>query len=246
MNTRALRSVGLAVLLFASSALAQAERTIETTRILLGDIVDVSSQAASELDLGPAPPPGGSRMVTKDEILRELRAAGQNASGLKLPATVRVTSAARRLTPEQLEALLRPELERSVPASAELKALSVRRGAVLSPRAEIGRVEYPKLPKREGTFKSTAMAELTVDGEVVMRVPVSVTLELKPEAARSALERGAQVHLVIERGAARVSAVGIALTAADVGDVVQFRVQNTQKVLRARVESRTLARVVGN
>jgi hypothetical protein len=40
--------------------------------------------------------------------------------------------------------------------------------------------------------------------------------------------------------------VGVAMAAGNAGDIVQFRVQNTQKLLRARIESRTAAKVVGN
>jgi flagella basal body P-ring formation protein FlgA len=50
--------------------------------------------------------------------------------------------------------------------------------------------------------------------------------------------------LVIERGAASVSASAVALGDGDVGDVVSFKVETTQKVLRGRIETRERARVV--
>ncbi len=248
MNRRILNVLGFAVAVFLvqRSASAESERVIDAARIRLGDLVTSAPEGAADADLGPAPPPGGSRLVSKQEILRQLRELGQDGSNLALPPAIRVTRAANRLSAEELKGLVTPAIARSLPAGTTLGAVTVRSGAVLSRRASVGHVTFPKLPKREGSFKTTAMVELVTDGEVAMRLPVSVTLDLKPEAAKSLLERGAQVNLLIERGPARVTAVGFALREGDVGEVVQFKVQNTQKILRARIESRTLARVVGN
>jgi hypothetical protein len=199
-----------------------------------------------DVDLGPAPAPGNSRLLSRQEIERQLREAGQSPSLVRVPASIRVTSAAKRWTVAELETLVQPAIERALPRGARLAKLRVRKGYALSPRSEVGRVTIGKLPKREGSHQTTAMVELVADGETSVRLPVSVELELGAQASQSVLEKGAAVHLVIERGAARVSAVGVALSAGDVGDVVQFKVQNTHKVLRARIESRTTAKVVGN
>lgn len=238
--------LGVACLFGLGSARADVERIIESSRIRLADVVTALPEGAADVDLGPAPPPGGSRLLSREEIVRHVHEAGQSTERLALPAAVRVTSAARHLSAHELQVLVTPAIERQLPRGATLRAVNVQRALALSPRASIGRVNFAKFPKREGAYKTTAMVEMLVDGDVALRVPVSVSLELGADAARSTLERGAQIHLVIERGAARVSAVGTALGDGDVGDVVAFRVQNTQKVLRARIESRTSAKVVGN
>jgi hypothetical protein len=246
LRTSAAVAISLVCLLGSGRASAEAERVIDSPRIRLADLVAMLPEGAAEIDLGPAPPPGGSRLLSREEILRHVREAGQSTERLAVPAAIRVTSAVRHLSARELQALVTPAIERQLPRGATLQAVIVQRGLALSPRAAVGHVNFTKFPKREGAYKTTAMVELTVSGEVAVRLPVSVSLELGAEAARSVLERGAQLHLVIERGAARVSAVGTALSDGDVGDVVAFRVQNTQKILRARIESRTSAKVVGN
>ena len=76
------------------------------------------------------------------------------------------------------------------------------------------------------------------------RVPVTLVLELSHEAAAPTLAKGARVDLVIARGATRISASGVALDDAELGEVKSFRVSSTGKVLRARLDSPTLAVVV--
>lgn len=246
MKTLSKLRISALLLLLAAPGLAQSERVIDAARIRLGDVLPEAPRVVHDVDLGAAPAPGNSRLLSREEIERQLREAGQSPSLLRLPASIRVTSAAKRWTVAELETLVQPAIERALPRGARLSKLRVRKGYALSPRTEVGRVTFGKLPKREGSYQTTATVELVADGDTGVRLPVSVELELGALASQSVLEKGAAVHLVIERGAARVSAVGVALSSGDVGDVVQFKVQNTHKVLRGRIESRTTARVVGN
>jgi hypothetical protein len=246
MRALAKLRISALLLLLAAPGQAQSERVIDAARIRLGDVFPEAPGVVHDVDLGPAPAPGNSRLLSRQEIERQLRDAGRSPSVLRVPASIRVTSAAKRWTVAELETLVEPAIERALPRGARLSKIRVRKGYALSPRAEVGRVTIGKLPKREGSYQTTAMVELVTDRETSVRLPVSVELELGSLATQSVLEKGGTVHLVIERGAARVSAVGIALAAGDVGDVVQFKVQNTHKVLRGRIESRTTAKVVGN
>lgn len=246
MKALAKLRVSALLLLLAAPGQAQSERVIDAARIRLGDLIPSAPAVVHDVDLGPAPAPGNSRLLSRQEIERQLRDAGRSPTLVRLPASIRVTSAAKRWTVAELQTLVQPAVERALPRGARLSKLRVRKGYALSPRSEVGRVTFGKLPKREGPFQTTAMVELLADGETSVRLPVSVELELGTQATQSVLEKGAAVHLVIERGAARVSAVGVALSAGDVGDVVQFKVQNTHKVLRARIQSRTTAKVVGH
>jgi hypothetical protein len=227
-----------------SVARAEPVMQVESARVSFGDIVPSAPRELAGVDLGPAPPPGGSRLIDRAEIERELRRAGADSKGVQVPALVRVVSAAKRFTAADLAKLVEPALRAALPRGVSLKSVSAMRGAMVSPKVEPGAVFLPKLPKRQGNVKVSGSVELVLDGAVVGRVPVSLWFSLEPVAAAPVVKRGARVDLVIERGPARVTAAAVALADADVGEVIQFRVGATQKMLRARVESRSMARVV--
>ena len=98
--------------------------------------------------------------------------------------------------------------------------------------------------RRPGPATLTAIVELLHDGEVVSRLPITLLVEVSERAATPLVDKGARIDLVITRGSARISAAGVALEAAEIGEVASFKVSTTQKVLRARVESATRALVV--
>lgn len=229
---------------FSAPLHAEPVKQIESARVSVGDVVDSASGAVAGVDLGPAPPPGGSRLIARAELERELRRAGADAKGLKLPELTRVVSAGKRFTPAELAKLFEPALRAALPRGVSLKNVTVARGALVSPRVEAGAVFLPRLPRRRGNVKSSGTVELVLDGAVVSRVPVALWFGIEPVAAEPVVRRGSRIDLVIERGPAKITAAAVALADAEVGDVIQFRVGSTQKTLRARVESRALARVV--
>lgn len=245
MRTRLSHSVALAALLaLAYPCRAEPLRTIDAHRVRVADVVAGAAPEIAELDLGPAPPPGSSRLFARDDLARELRSQGVDPGNVKLPTLIRVQSAARRFSPSEIAELVRPHLLNALPPGVSLKELKITRGIVASPRIEAGEVRIPKLARRAGAATVTAMADLLHDGEVVSRLPLTLALEVSPAAALPLVDKGARVDLLIARGAARISASAIALEAAERGDIASFKVSTTQKVLRARVESSTLAVVV--
>jgi hypothetical protein len=237
-------SVALFGLLIAPAALSESLRKIENRRVRLSDVAARVNDELRDLDLGEAPPPGGSRLFARDEVLRTLRTQGLDARGVELLPVVRVMSVARRFEASELEALLGPKLKEALPTGAVLKEIKIVRGLLASPRVEAGAVRLPKLTRRAGLVTTTATCELLHEGAVVARVPVTLTLDVDEQAMRPLIEKGARVDLVIVRGAARISASGIALGPAEAGEVALFRVNPTHKVLRARVESASRAVVV--
>lgn len=233
-----------ALLALAAPCHAEPLRTIDGHRVHVGDIIEGAAPELAEVDLGPAPPPGSSRLFARDDLVRELRSQGIDPAHVKLPTLVRVQSAARRFAPSELSELIRPQLLRALPSGVALKELKLTRGIVASPRIVVGEVRVPKLARRSGSATLSAMVELLHDGDVVSRIPVTVTLLVSPAAAQPLLEKGARVELLIVRGAARIGASAVALESAERGEIASFKVSTTQKVLRARVESSNLALVV--
>lgn len=236
--------VTTALLFAATTAAAEPTVTIDAPRIHLGDIVSSASGALASADLGNAPPPGSSRLISRSEILRQLGRQGLEPKRVRLPSSVRVKSAARRIDRDHFAQMVALALGATLETGVDLVAVRPSRGIVVSPRARIARVMVPRLPRRTGNLKTTALVEIETDGVVQRRVPVSIVLEIGEEAARPDVPRGSRVTLVIARRSAEITMSGIALTDADVGDVVQFRVERTGKVLRARVRTPDSASVV--
>jgi len=102
----------------------------------------------------------------------------------------------------------------------------------------------PKPPKHAGPFRTAIVVPIVADGAVATRVTVSATLEVGGAAARPDVGRGGRVTLVIDRRSARIGAAGVALGDCDVGDVGEFRVDKTGRVVRARLDAPDLASVV--
>lgn len=227
-----------------NGAAADPTRIIEGARIRLGDLAATVNSELADVDLGPAPPAGGSRLFARDELLNTLRSQGLDLTQVRLPQSIRVTSAGRRFTPKDLRALVEPRVRAALPAGVSLNDLRVSRALLASPRLAVGHVRVPKLVRREGTLTVTASVDLTHEGSVVARLPVTLELLLSQEAAQPLVRKGSRVDLMIQRGQARISASGVALDDAELGETRSFRVSSTSKVLRARIESATLAVVV--
>jgi hypothetical protein len=236
----------LLLALFAVSASAHAEqpRLIDGPRILLSDIVRAAPEELAETDLGPAPPPGGSRVVSRQDVEQALVRAGAPREKLAIPKLTRVESRSERLSPEDIIARVSPKVEAVLPPDVELEKLSTSRSLVLSPRAEFGAVRLPKLPKREGAVKTTLTVEILTPGASPLLVPLTANLRLGPGATTYAVPRGAEVTAIIERGPTRIGAIAVALADADVDEVVLLQIVKTRKLIKARIESKSTARVV--
>jgi hypothetical protein len=226
------------------TARAESVVTIDRGRIVLRDVASGAPESLAMLDLGPAPPPGSSRLLPKSEVLRRLREVGVERADFQVQQVVRVASAVRRVPREELDAMVAPELRRRLRPGVELTELKVREGIDLSPRAALAAVRIPEIPKREGAFRTTIIAEFTAEGAPVKQLAIPVVVTVSERGAQPDLQRGARITLVIERGPATVGAEAILLEDADVGDTVQLKVRATSKVLRARIASREKAEVV--
>lgn len=230
---------------FCLSANAELERTIDTSRIHLSDVSDGYDEGElATLDLGPAPPPGNSRLLSRSEVEDQLHAAGDDGKNLRMPNVLRVKSASKRWSAAELSAALGPKLTAALPFGISLKSSKITRSVVTSPSATIGNARFPKIPKHEGELTVTATVDIVQDDVTVLRLPVNVVVLVSEAATRPAAEKGARVTLVIEHGPARVSALALALSDTELGEAGLFRVSSTQRVLRARLLTPDTAVVV--
>jgi hypothetical protein len=249
MNTRS-RTVRLvapllfAVLCASASASADEARVVRGAQVHLSDVVSDLPADVPDLEIGAAPPPGSSRTFARSEIQEAASKSGVNLKSLKLPSAVRVISAAKRWSTEDLTNAALPSLNHTLPVGVTIKRARATSKAVTSPSATVSAVRVSRLPRREGEYLTTAMIELSNDGQIVARIPFQLSLDISGGAALPAVTKGARVQLMIESGPARITATAIALTDGELGDTLQFRVATTQKILFGKVEEPTLARVV--
>ena len=238
-------SIASSIAFVAFSASAELSRTIDTSRIRLADVSDGYDEGElGSLDLGPAPPPGNSRLLSRGEVEDQLRAAGDDAKSLRMPAVLRVQSASKRWSAEALREAVTPHVLAGMPIGLRFKSIKLNRALVTSPSIKIGEAHFPRFPKREGELTLTATVDLLQDDVTVMRLPVTVVVVITEAATRPAASKGARINLIIEHGPARVSALATALSDTELGQLGSFRVAATQRVLRARLISADSAQVV--
>jgi flagellar basal body P-ring formation chaperone FlgA len=242
MRTRAL--LGLALLCASTSASADDGHVVHGAQVHLSDLVGELPAEVPDLEIAAAPPPGSSRTIAKSEIQDAASKSGVSLKQLKLPSAVRVTSAARRWNTEELASAAMPILLATLPPGINLKRAKATTKVVTSPSARITAVRVPRLPRREGEYLTTATIEMSNDGQIVARIPLSLTLDIGASAALPAVGKGSRVQLMIESGPARITATAVALSDGEIGETLQFRVASTMKILYGKLLDPTLARVV--
>lgn len=202
---------------------------------------DVLGAQAPDVDLGPTPPIGASRVVDRAEIERAFAEANV-APPKKIPAAVRVSRKTRRLAAADVASAIRTSLAVApLPRGATLS--NVRAAGVDVP-ADFQRVsvDLPALPRRAGPI--TVQAVVTFLGESDAPLQKAITpleLVLPPEAAFPDIARGAPMTLVIRRGLVEVSITGVAATDGDIGAVLPVTIRPSGRVLRARAIDKTHA-----
>lgn len=226
---------------WAGAALA-AVRQVSVTgaRVRLGDVVASAPEGASDLDLGPTPPPGGSRVITRDELRRAVK--DSPAERLALPEAVRVVRKTRRMRGPELEALARAELARGpMPKGATLAAMRPPAAADVPEGCERAGVELPPMPRRAGPYAGSVVVTFYCDGTPTTRVTVPSNFQLSSAAATPDVARGAPLTLVLQRGLVEVTAAAVAGGEGDLGAVIPVTVRPTGRVLRARLVARDRA-----
>ncbi len=226
------------------SAGAEPTQSIDHARLLAGDVLKSAPPGVAEIDLGPAPPPGGNRLLTKNEIELMLRQRGVDTSKLSIPISLRIIGAAKRLSPAELTTLVTPVILQSLPTGVGLTKVTPGYDVVVPPSATVGSVEIPRHPRQKGPFRTTANVQMVADGNVVARVPVPVVLDISEEAARPDVARGSRIGLVIDRRSLRIMTQGSCLLDANIGDVVSVLVVPTNRVVKAKITSRDEAHMV--
>jgi hypothetical protein len=245
MRTRAssfvLALLGCAAL--SGPASAETRVSVSGSSIRVSDIDPTVAPELADIDLGRAPPPGSSRLMSQKEIRQRLREAGADPARVNVPKVVRIEAPVERWKPEEVAVRADAAVRASLPPGVTLVKLVAKLGVLVPPGTTVASAR-PVVPHSVGRHDITLVAELRRDDEVVARAPLSLTVEVGPDAFAPAVRKGDRMTLVVEQGNARIGATAVALGDANLGDSIWFKVTATGKTLKARVTSRDVGMVV--
>jgi hypothetical protein len=190
--------------------------------------------STTDVDLGATPPIGASRVIERSEIERAYASASATPPK-KIPAAVRVTRKARRLTAPEVGSAIRSALaETKLPRGATLSGVRASAAEVPDDFQRVT-VDLPTLPRRAGQTTVAATVTFLGDGDApLMKALVPIELSLPPGAAFAEITRGAPITLVVRRGLVEVSVSAVAAVDSDVGAVLPVTLRPSGRVLRAR------------
>src|SRR5262245_21011336 len=80
-------------------AAAEPRVRVEGPSVRLADTVTSAPAELAGVEICKAPPAGGSRVLTRNDVLDKLRSANLEPGNLAVPATVRIETLAERWTP---------------------------------------------------------------------------------------------------------------------------------------------------
>jgi hypothetical protein len=232
------------VMAFALGASAATPLMVDAARLQVGDVVRNAPVSAATVDLGPAPPPGGSRLLGRDEILDALKKAGVESARLRIPASVRVTGASRVVEPDQVSVMARALIQKDLPKGVTLLRVDAGSRVVISPRSILRSVKLAPLPRKKGPARVSAGLEWSCDERVVATGGVAVSVDISAEAAMADVTRGSALVLVVERNQVKVSAPGVSLADGMIGEIIRASVRSTNRVVSARIVARDRAVVI--
>jgi hypothetical protein len=214
---------------------------IKGTRIHLGDLMPDADAATAAVDLGPSPAPGGSRVVTKDDIAAALDKK-QIASPAGMPEAVRVTRKAKHLAPADVATIVRDAMgSKELGRGVTLASVRADRSFDVADGWTRVDVDVPRAPKKAGPFNTTAIAALYVGDDVIARLPVPVELAVSADGATFDVARGASVMLVVQRTLVEVRTPSFASADADVGDLIVVQLRPSGRAVRARLVTKDTA-----
>jgi hypothetical protein len=233
----------IAALTLATAASAESRVSIEGPTVRVSDIDPEAPAELADIDLGRAPPPGSSRVLTGSEIKRRVRDAGEDPARMNVPASVRVETPAEHWKPEEVAVRSDAAVRASLPLGVSLVKLDAQHSIVVPPGSSVTSVK-PVIPHVVGRHDVTVVAEVRRNQEIVARAPLTLVVDVGEDAFAPILHKGDRITLIIEQGNTRIGAAAVTLADANPGDAIFCRVSSTGKVLKAKVQSRDVGKVV--
>lgn len=200
-------------------------------RITLSEVVpSLEETELGEIEVGEAPSPGMSRIVSRGEVLSALRKAGRSAKGLEIPRATKISRKSRQLRAAEVDELVLPALREAL-APCEVKR-APKLDAITVPKGDLSvRVEaHP--PARSGNAFGVLVIEM--GDYYITRTPLRVPVDCPPPLVLAS----SPVRIVVKVGNVIASAPGKALQAGRLNELVS--------VTRTTDGARVRARVIGS
>jgi hypothetical protein len=212
-------------------------------RVRIVDVMPTAPADVASLDLGAAPAVGGTRVVSREEIVAAIVAAkAKQPKGV--PDAVRVA--------RKVKTVGAADLEKELRASLKLHPLA-KGGALVAVRPpksiDVGAgwdrvvVDVPRPPRKTGPWSTTATLVFARGEETLGKVSLPIDVALPAAAAIPDVAQKAGITLVIERGQVEVSVRGTANVDGDVGEIIPITIPSG-KVLRGRIATKDRANCV--
>jgi hypothetical protein len=246
MSPRRFFALALCALSVATVDAGAAPREVSVTggRIHVRDVVPNADAAVADIDLGPAPLAGASRLIGRADILAALDG---HPAPKTLPTVVRVLRKVRHLAPAELDALVRDSLAPdALHAGVSLHAVRSDHAVDVAEGWTRITVDVPRPPKKVGPFATTAVVTFFQDALTLARLYVPVDLDVDAEGAAYDCPRGHAVTLVLRRDLVEIHVAAQGIADADVGDPLPVKVRDSGKTMRARLTSRDEALALEN
>lgn len=215
----------------ATAAAANVVRVqVPGARVRASDVIP----GAADVDLGPTPPVGSSRLIERAEIERAFAAASQPLPK-RTPAAVRVSRKTRQLTANEVATAVKSALaEQRLPRGAAVAGVRAIATEVPGDYKKVA-VELANIPRRAGSVNVTATVTFLGEGDApIHKTLLPVELNLPPEAAFPEIARGSAITLTVKKGLVEVSLPGVAAADADIGALVPVTLKPSGRVIRAR------------
>ena len=196
---------------------------------------DIFPGNVADIDLGPTPPIGATRVLDKDDIEKAF-AEAKAAPPKKIPAHVRVSRKTRKLSANDVDNAVKSALgSQKLPRGAEL--IKVRGSATeVADDYDHVNVDLPTVPRKAGpaTVSATVTFVSSENNAPLYRAAIPLDISLPPEAAFADIAKGAPIALVVRKGLVEVSMPGVAAMDSDVGGTVMVTLKPSGRVVRAR------------
>ena len=227
---------------------------VEGEVVTLSDLLPPSappdlSEVCRRILLGEAPLAGSRRVISRDQIERQLRGFPSTLKRLDIPAQVMITRKRRRLASSEIlaavQAYLQKQNSRAIPR-AEMLRPNLQAPVFVTeadPGLEVRRAEPDRL-RGKTRFLLAAAKEpqvlpfyVTLEGlfEAPGPVPATPSASAAPARPRALVTAGKPARLVVERGNVRLSALVTPLESGVKGQLIRVRNQDSLRVLQAEV-----------
>lgn len=217
------------------------EIEIATPRVGLAAVLPELAETLGDVDLGPSPQPGTSRVLSASDVREALTSQGISGE-FELPHAVRLVRKMATLTPERLDELTREAvLEAGLKTGLRLK--TVKAPPRIRVAAGYTRVsaKVARPPRKTGEWTTTVVLSFESEEQLLARVAVPVIFDVSAEAALPDASKGQSLTVVVMAGLVEIRAKGIAGENANVGDVLPITLRPSGRVVRARLVAKDRA-----